>query len=141
MDESAIPEVLRAARIIAVVGMKDEDDTHAAAHAIPRRLQQLGYEVHPVNPTIRSALGRQSVPDLAALEVVPDIVNVFRRIDALPALADEVLALPPDRRPRTVWFQTGLAHADAARRLRDAGIMVVEDRCIGVYAGQVGGPA
>ncbi len=133
--------MLRAARIIAVVGMKDEHDPHAAAHAIPRRLQQLGYDVHPVNPTIGSALGRQSVPDLASLDVVPDIVNVFRRVDALPAVADDVLALPPDRRPGVVWFQTGLAHADAARRLRAAGIKVVEDRCIGVYAGRIGGPA
>lgn len=141
MNESGLAAMLRAARIIAVVGMKDEHDPHAAAHAIPRRLQQLGYDVHPVNPTIESALGRQSVPDLSALDVVPDIVNVFRRVDALPAVADDVLGMAPDRRPGLVWFQTGLAHADAAGRLRDAGIMVVEDRCIGVYAGRIGGPA
>ncbi|MBA2291348.1 MAG: CoA-binding protein [Gemmatimonadales bacterium] len=141
MDDSEIPELLRAARTIAVVGMKDDTELHEAAHAVPRRLQQLGYDVRPVNPTITSALGRDSVPDLAALDVVPDIVNVFRRVDALPGVADDVLAMAPDRRPRAVWFQTGLADADAARRLREAGIMVVEDRCIGVFAGRVGGPA
>ncbi len=141
MNESEISELLRAARVIAVVGMKGEGDPDAAAHFVPRRLQELGYEVHPVNPTIKSALGRASVAEVADLTVVPDIVNVFRRVDALPGVADAVLALPPDRRPGVVWFQSGLVHAEAAGRLRDAGIKVVEDRCIGVYAGRVGGPA
>lgn len=140
-DESQISAMLRAARTIAVIGMKDERSPDAAAYAIPRRLQQLGYTVLPVNPTISSALGQPSVPDLAALDVVPDIVNVFRRIDALPAVADDVLALPLERRPPVVWFQTGLAHRDAAARLRAAGITVIEDQCIGVHAGRIGGPA
>ena len=140
MDEDQIPNLLRRARIIAVLGMKDESDLYAPAYSIPRRLQALGYEVVPVNPMIGSSLGRASVPNLASLPDVPDIVNVFRRVDALPGVADELLALDPAKRPAAVWFQTGIAHAPTAERLRAAGMLVIEDRCLGVEAGRYGGP-
>ena len=141
MDEHEIPNILRRARTIAVIGMKDESSRHEAAFAIPRKLQALGYDVIPVNPNIGSSLGRASVPDLASLTDVPDIVNVFRRPDALPAIADEILALPPERRPAAVWFQTGIAHDPTAGRLRAAGMLVIQDECIGVHAAHLGGPA
>lgn len=141
MDESEIPNLLRRARTIAVIGMKDESEPDAPAFGVPRKLQSLGYEVIPVNPNIGSSLGRASVPDLASLQDVPDIVNVFRRTDALPGIADEILALPADRRPAAVWFQTGIAHAPTSARLRAAGMLVVEDACIGVHASRVGGPS
>lgn len=141
MNDAEIPELLRRARSIAVIGMKDESTPHEPAFGIPRKLQSLGYEVTPVNPNIGSSLGVASVPDLASLQDVPDIVNVFRRPEALPGIADEILALPHDRRPGVVWFQTGIAHAPTAARLRAAGILVVEDACLGVHASRVGGPA
>jgi predicted CoA-binding protein len=140
MDEAEIPNLLRRARTIAVIGMKDESTPHEPAFGVPRKLQSLGYHVMPVNPRIGSALGIASVPDLASLPEVPDIVNVFRRPEALPAIADEILALPADRRPAAVWFQTGIAHAPTAERLRAAGILVVEDACLGVHASRLGGP-
>lgn len=139
-DEDQIPNLLRRARIIAVLGMKDESDPYSSAYTIPRHLQALGYEIVPVNPMIGSSLGRASVPNLASLPDVPDIVNVFRRIDALPEIADEILALDPAKRPQAVWFQSGIAHAPTAERLRAAGILVIEDRCLGVDAARYGGP-
>lgn len=134
MSESPLADLVRRVKTIAVVGMKDGSDPEAPAFSVPEYLQELGYDITPVNPNIGSSLGIASVPSFAALESVPDLVSVFRRVDALPALADEILALAPDRRPKAVWFQTGIAHAPTAARLRAAGIEVVEDRCLGVYA-------
>ena len=141
MDDAEIANVLRRARTIAVVGIKDESEPDAPAYGVPRKLQSLGYEVIPVNPNIGSSLGVAAVPNVASLTEVPDIINVFRRVEALPALADELLALPTDRRPAAVWFQTGIAHAATAARLRDAGMLVVEDACIGVAASRIGSRA
>jgi predicted CoA-binding protein len=66
--------------------------------------------------------------------VRPDIVNVFRRPDAIGEVADEVLALPPERRPAVFWLQTGIRNDEAAARVAAAGIKVVQDRCLGVYS-------
>ena len=63
-----------------------------------------------------------------------DLVDVFRRSEAIPALAEQILALPEGRRPRVVWLQSGIRHDEAAARLAAAGIDVVQDRCLGVYA-------
>jgi predicted CoA-binding protein len=61
-------------------------------------------------------------------------VNVFRRSDVIPGVADEVLALPLALRPQVFWMQTGIRHEVAAQKLAAAGITVVQDACLGVYA-------
>jgi predicted CoA-binding protein len=119
--------------------MKGDDRPDEPAFAIPQRLQQLGLRVVPVNPKLERALGERAYPDLAAVAEPFDAVDVFRRSDAIPALADAVLALPPGRRPRLVWLQTGIRHDAAAERLLAAGIDVVQDRCLGVYGGRYRG--
>jgi predicted CoA-binding protein len=63
-----------------------------------------------------------------------DLVDVFRRSEAIPALGEQILALPVARRPRVVWLQSGIRHDEAAARLTAAWIDVVQDRCLGVYA-------
>lgn len=133
-SEESIADLVRSVQTIAVVGMKDGSDPMAPAFGVPAHLAQLGYDIWPVNPKIESALGRPAVPDLASLPIVPDLVNVFRRKEALPGIADEILALPHERRPRAVWFQTGIADDAVAARLREHGITVAQDSCLGVYA-------
>jgi predicted CoA-binding protein len=95
-------------------------------------MQMRGIRVIPVNPTIASALGHRSYPDLASVPVRFDTVQVFRRSDAVGGVAREILALPADRRPRVVWMQSGIADPRAARDLSAAGIEVVMDRCLSV---------
>jgi predicted CoA-binding protein len=121
-------------RTIAVVGMKGEDQLDAAAYSIPAMLQARGFRVVPVNPTIASSLGEKAYPRLAEVPEPFDLVDVFRRAEAIPALVDEILALPADRRPRVVWLQTGIRHDAATERLLAAGVDVVQSRCLGVYA-------
>ncbi len=136
-DEEAL-EVARTARVVAVVGMTDGSKPGRASFEIPQMLQKRGLRVLPVNPMISAALGETSVPHLADLREVPDVVDVFRRSDAIPELAEELLALPPPRRPRTVWLQTGIRHPESEARLEAAGYRVVADRCLGVLVARAG---
>jgi predicted CoA-binding protein len=143
-NEEARAAIGRAARVVAVVGMKDESRAGQAAIEIPRTLIERGLEVIPVNPTITAALGRPSYARLADVVESFDLVDVFRRSERIPGLAEEILALPAERRPAVVWLQSGIRHDEAAARLEAAGIRVVQDACLGVYAENYrppGGPA
>ena len=135
-DEEGLAALVRAMRVVAVVGMKDERRPDEPAYSVPGRLVALGLDVIPVNPGIASALGQPAFPDLAAVPRAFDTVDLFRRSENIPAHAEEILALPPSRRPAVVWMQTGIRHDAAAERLIEAGITVVMDRCLGVIAGR-----
>ncbi|HWE26471.1 MAG TPA: CoA-binding protein [Polyangia bacterium] len=132
--EEELARIVRDARTIAVVGMKDGSDADAPAFTIPKALKARGLRVIPVNPMIQSSLGLTAYKDLASVPEAFDLVDVFRRSDSVAALADEILALPPPRRPRVVWLQTGIRNDVAAAKLAEAGIQVVQDHCLGVYS-------
>jgi uncharacterized protein len=133
-SEEELKSIVRSATKVAVVGIKDGTDPDAPAHHIPKILQSRGIRIFPVNPRFQTVLGERVYPDLASVPERVDVVDVFRRPDAIPALADEVLALPADRRPSVVWMQSGIRNDAAAQKLADAGIRVVQDHCLGVYA-------
>jgi len=139
-DEDGLRALLRSARRIAVIGAKGDDRSGEAAHFVPAYLQRAGYEIVPVNPTLDRALG---VPAVGSIRLVAgaDLVNVFRRPDAVLGHALEVLALPPADRPSTFWMQAGIRNDEAARLLAEAGIRVVQDRCIMVDHRRLVGPA
>jgi predicted CoA-binding protein len=125
-SDPELRDLLQRVRTIAVVGIKagSADD----AYRVPRYLQAHGYRILPVSPKLDHVLGERCVPTLLDLAETPDLVNLFRAPDHVPAHAGEVLALP--RAPRGVWLQLGIRHAQAAARLEAAGVAVVEDRCI-----------
>ena len=137
-DEKQIGAKVRELGTIAVVGVKDDDQEGEPAHDIPAMLAGLGARVIPVNPKIERFLGQPALASVAEIGERVDVIDVFRRSDAVPGLVDEILALPEDRRPAGVWMQSGIAHDEAAKRLADAGIWVVQDRCLGVYARRYG---
>lgn len=118
--------ILREARTIAVLGMKGDDQAAAPAHHVPAYLQAHGYRVIPVNPKLAERGYPGAVATLAELKETPDVVQVFRRPEAIDAHADELLALGP----KYVWFQLGIRNDAVARRLEEAGIHVVQDRCM-----------
>jgi predicted CoA-binding protein len=134
MNESEFISVIRLAKTIGVVGMQDEAHSDRPAFAIPQQLIERGYDVYPVNPEIRTALGKTAYASVSELPVQVDILDVFRRAEHIPALTDEILALPAERRPKTVWLQTGITEPQSEAKLAAAGITVVSDRCLGVYA-------
>jgi predicted CoA-binding protein len=133
-DEEDLAAIVREARVAAVIGMKDERAADQPAYGIPQIVQARGIRVIPVNPRIRASLGEAAYATIGEVPDAFDLVNVFRRASNVPAHADEILALPAARRPHVVWMQTGIVNDQAAAALTAAGIDVVMDRCLGVYA-------
>ena len=133
-NEEDLAAIVRGVHTVAVIGIKDGSDPHAPAYAIPKMLQERGLEVVPVHPTLTSVLGERVYPAIGDVPARVDVVDLFRRPSAIDAHADEILALPEERRPSVIWMQTGIRNDAAAARLEAAGIRVVMDRCLGVYA-------
>lgn len=123
-DDARLAEILRSARRIAVVGISDKPDR--ASHGIAKFLIGQGYEVVGVNPGLSEVLGRPVYPTLAAVPARVDLVDVFRRSEAVPPVVDEAIASGA----RVIWLQEGVVHEEAAARARAAGLEVVMDRCI-----------
>jgi predicted CoA-binding protein len=128
---SVSPEVgalVRRARRIAVVGLSD--DPYRPSHSVAAELQRAGYQIVGVHPAGGTVLGVERHPDLrAAAAAGPiDIVDIFRRSEAIPSLLDDLLAV----RPALVWMQLGVEHPATAAALEAAGITVVQDRCLAV---------
>lgn len=122
-----IRRILEETRTIAVLGASDRRDR--AGFFVGEYLRRVGYRVFPVNPLHvgQVLFGQPVVARLANLPDPVDMIDVFRRPDALPAHVDEILALA--WKPRVVWFQLGVRNDAAAKRLVRAGIDVVQDRC------------
>lgn len=133
--EPELADVVRAMRTVGVVGIKDgKRDPYEPAYSIPKMLVEGGHTVIGINPRYPEALGQPTLASVAELDQAVDVLDVFRRIDALPELADELLALPPEKRPKLVWFQSGIRDDAVAARLVAAGMDVVQDHCLGVLA-------
>jgi predicted CoA-binding protein len=126
----ALRDLLAAARTIAVVGLSPK--SWRPSHSVSAYLQRAGYRIIPVRPaTTGTILGEAVYPDLvtAAREAGPvDIVDVFRRSDAVAGLVPAILEV----RPRLVWLQMGVVDAPSAGQIEEAGIPVVMDRCLAV---------
>jgi uncharacterized protein len=132
--EEEIAAAVRAVRIVAVVGMKGDQKPDAEAYQIPKALQKRGMRVIPVNPKLREALGERAYASLGEVPDAFDTVDVFRRSTVIGEVADAILALPDGRRPVLVWLQLGIRNDEAARRMAQAGMDVVQDRCLMVEA-------
>lgn len=123
---SAIEEALRSFRKVVVVGLSP--DPSRPSHQIFRYLVEAGYEVVGVNPTVKGGMvaGRRCY---ATLEDVPqplEIVDVFRRSEEVPPIAEAAVRAGA----KVLWLQDGVTSPDAESRARDAGLLVVSDRCI-----------
>jgi predicted CoA-binding protein len=123
--------ILDEARVIAMVGASSNPGK--PSHGIMRLLQSSGYRVIPVNPNEQSVLGEKAYASLSDIPEPVDIVNVFRRAEATPPIADEAVKIGA----KTLWLQLGIANDDAAARARAGGLNVVMDSCIGVVLGQL----
>ena len=118
-------EILRKAKSVAIVGAS-ENPARASYFVATYLLGSSPYELYFVNPRATSILGHPVYPSLADLPVVPDIVDVFRRHDDLPGVAQEAV----DVGASALWLQLGSWNEDAAAIAESAGLSVVMDRCI-----------
>ncbi|HUO57710.1 MAG TPA: CoA-binding protein [bacterium] len=137
VTESEMLEIVRQAKTVGVEGMQDEKKMDRAAYTIPAALQARGMKIIPINPNIQSSLGERALANIKDLPLQVDILDVFRRPDVIPALADEILAMPPEKRPKVVWLQSGITHPEAEAKMEKAGLKVVSDACLGVVAAKV----
>ena len=115
---------MESARSIALVGVSA--NPLRSSNFVASYLVRTPYRVYPVNPAYDEVLGVRCYASLHDLPEVPDIVDVFRREDAIPAVVDEAIAVGA----KAVWLQLGLRHDEAARTAVDAGLAVVQDRCL-----------
>ncbi|WPF77282.1 CoA-binding protein [Bacillus velezensis] len=125
-SKSEIKEILDRSKRIAVVGLSDRPDR--TSYMVSKAMQDEGYEIIPVNPTIDEALGVKAVASLKDVEGPIDIVNVFRRSEQLPGVAEEFLQTDAP----VFWAQQGLANEEAYRMITDKGRTAVMDLCIKV---------
>lgn len=126
-DDAGIDRVLRETRRVAVLGIKTEPSQ--PAHYVAAYAQRAGLDVVPVPvyyPDVTEILGQPVFRRIADIPGPVDMVDVFRRPNDIPQHIDDILA----KAPRSVWFQSGIRHDEAAERFARAGINVVQDRCL-----------
>lgn len=127
--------ILESSKRIAVLGMKCEYDR--PAYFVPEYAQMAGYEIIPVPvyyPDVKEICGERVYRKLVDVPGEVDIVNVFRRPEHIPPHVDDMIA----KKPKAVWFQSGIVNNAAAERLAKAGIKVVQDRCLMVELRRIG---
>ena len=117
-------QIIQTSRSVALVGVSP--NPIRSSNFVASYLIRTHFRIYMVNPAADEVLGRPAYASLADLPEVPDIVDVFRRHDAIPGVVDEAIAVGA----KVVWLQLGLRHDDAARTAMDAGLRVVQNRCL-----------
>lgn len=125
-DEATIRDILRFMRTIAIVGLSP--NPLRASSFVGFYLRRHGYRIVPVNPAEREILGETCYPTLSAIPFPVDVVDVFRRPDVVPAIAEEAVKIGA----KALWMQFGVISPDAAAIAERGGLKVVMDRCLKV---------
>jgi predicted CoA-binding protein len=115
--------ILETMRTFAIVGLSPKP--HRDSHMVAKFLQARGYRVIPVYPREESILGEKCYPSLRDIPVEVDVVDLFRRSEAVPPFVDDAIAIGA----KVVWMQLGVVHEASAQKARSAGLRVVMDRC------------
>ena len=124
--DQELKQILTDATTIAMVGASS--NPAKPSHRIMQKLQKAGYRVIPVNPSESDILGERSYPSLLDVPERIDIVDVFRRAEDTPGIADEAATIGA----KVLWLQSGISSEEAAERATRGGLTVVMDSCIGV---------
>ena len=118
-----IEEILKESKTVAIVGLSPNPDRDS--YTVARYLQEQGYRVIPVNPTVAEVLGRKSYPDLVSIGEPVDLVDVFRRPESVGPIARQAVSIAA----KALWLQLGIVNEEAAEIARLGGLDVVMDRC------------
>jgi predicted CoA-binding protein len=133
MSDAQINEILTQYKVVAVVGLSNM--VGKPSHSVSVYLQQHGYRIIPVNPTIDEVIGEKSYKSLLdiPLEVQKtiEIVDIFRKAEDVPPIVEQAVKLKElYGRPFVVWMQLDIVNEQAAKTARKAGLIVVMDKCI-----------
>ncbi|UCD98791.1 MAG: CoA-binding protein [Chloroflexota bacterium] len=123
-SDEKLREILESAKTVAVVGITDIPDK--VNHTVPKYLQEQGYRIIPINPALDEVLGEKAYPDLLSVEEPIDVVEIFRRSEAVPGIVDQAIKI----KAKVVWMQEGVINELAAETARQAGLEVVMDTCM-----------
>ena len=123
--DDAIRAILTSSRTIALVGASSKPDR--PSHGIMKGLLKDGFHVIPVSPRETEVLGQKAYATLADIPETVDIVDVFRRAEDTPPIADEAVKI----KAKVLWLQLGISNDDAAARATAGGLTTVMDLCIG----------
>ncbi|WP_299742282.1 CoA-binding protein [uncultured Tateyamaria sp.] len=125
--DAHLKQVLTATKVVAVVGVST--NPVRPSYYVARYLALKGFTVIPVNPVYagETLFGRQIVPDFDSFDDPVDMVDIFRRSEAVPEIVDTAMARIPTL--KTIWMQIGVEHAEATAKARAADLTVIQDRC------------
>ena len=123
-EADRITKLLESAKTIAVVGLTDTP--MRPSYGVSHYMLSQGYRIIPVNPNITAWMGEKAYPSLVDVPEKIDIVDVFRRPDAVPEVVEHAIQV----KAPVIWMQEGVVHQEAAEKARQAGIFVVMDKCI-----------
>lgn len=116
--------ILEGCKTLAVVGLSSK--VSRPSFGVAAYMQAHGYRIIPVNPNETSVLGETACRSLEEAPQTPEVVVIFRRSECVPEIVESAIR----KGARVVWMQEGVIHEEAARRAREAGLAVVQDRCI-----------
>ena len=122
--EGEIVEVLKGYRKIAIVGLSPKEDRDS--NRVARYLLDKGFEVVPVNPNCDKILGQTSYPSILDIPGEVEVVDIFRKPDAVMGIVDEAIA----KGAKVIWMQEGIVNNQASDKAKGAGLKVIMDRCI-----------
>ncbi len=123
-DDETIREVLGTYRTVAVVGCSR--DPRKDAHTVPAFVQAHGFRIVPVNPFVDEILGEKAYDNVKDIPFSIDIVDVFRPSDQVGPVVDDAL----ETDAKVIWMQLGIRNEKAAQKAREAGLVVIQDRCM-----------
>lgn len=129
----AIQDLLRTAKVIAIVGLSTEKTK--ASNMVGSYLKDRGFTVVPVHPKAEEILGEKCYPNLKSIPFPVDIVDVFRPASELPAIVEDAISIGA----KAVWMQLRIINFEAAEAARQAGLVAVVDMCIKMEHGRYGG--
>jgi predicted CoA-binding protein len=118
-----IRRILEESKTVAVVGLSPKP--HRPSHRVAHYLMEAGYTIIPVNPGQDTILGLPCYPSLRAIPAPVDLVDIFRRPEAVLPVVEDAIAIGA----RFIWMQEGIVNEDAAAKAEAAGLMVIMDRC------------
>jgi signal transduction histidine kinase/predicted CoA-binding protein len=123
-SDDKLRQILEETKTIAVVGISDK--VEQVNHTVPKYLQSQGYRIIPINPDLQEVLGEKAYPDLLSVTEPVDVVEIFRRNEAVPEIVDQAIEIGA----KVIWMQEGVINELAAETAREAGLDVVMDTCM-----------
>jgi len=117
-------KILKTYRVVAVVGLSSKPNR--PSYVVASYLKENGYKIIPVNPSERAIPGEICYPDLSSIPELVDVVDIFRRPEEVPAIVEEAIKVGA----KAVWMQQGVINEQATAQARQAGLLVVMDKCM-----------